>query len=367
MALTAYVGLIDAAAAARGRRRLGLGRRRRRGQPGGADRQAARPHGHRQRRVAGEGPPPARRARPRRRLRLPRRPGRRPPARGRAGRHRRLLRRRRRRPPAGRAGRAAPVGPDRHVRRDLRVREHGAAAGPDATSSRSSPTTSRCAASAPAPTCTACRRPSASSRGYLDEGRLVYRETIVDGLEHAPRRSCACSPVTPPARRSFGFLKSVHERSSDGRSMVRVGGGGAQTREEAAPGLGVHGDLGGVRARADAQGQRRGVRRAGLRAARRRSERCARSLDHRDGPAGVDARADLPHGRAGRRPGGRGRGRPCGRRARGGDGAELVRFQAGRGGRRREPVRRSSSSTGRARASRSSGACSALARRAPSG
>ena len=43
-------------AVARGRRRLGVGRRRRRGQPGGADRQAARPHGDRQRRLAGQGP-----------------------------------------------------------------------------------------------------------------------------------------------------------------------------------------------------------------------------------------------------------------------------------------------------------------------
>src|SRR6476661_2691610 len=48
------------------------------------------------------------------------------------------------------------------------------------------------------------------------------------------------------------------------------GGGGAPARQEASPGLGVHGDLGGVRARADTQGQRRGVRRTGLRAARRR-------------------------------------------------------------------------------------------------
>ena len=65
----------------------------------------------------------------------------RPAARGRAGRHRRLLRQRRRRPPAGRAGRHAPLGPDRDVRRDLRVRALRAAARPDATSSRSSPTT----------------------------------------------------------------------------------------------------------------------------------------------------------------------------------------------------------------------------------
>ena len=42
--------------AARGRRRLGVGRRRRRRQPRGTDRQAARPHRDRQRRLAREGP-----------------------------------------------------------------------------------------------------------------------------------------------------------------------------------------------------------------------------------------------------------------------------------------------------------------------
>ena len=49
-------------------------------------------------------------------------PGRPAAARGRAGRHRRLLRQRRRRAPRGGARRAAPLGPRRDLRRDLRVR-----------------------------------------------------------------------------------------------------------------------------------------------------------------------------------------------------------------------------------------------------
>ena len=71
--LTAYVGLLDIAGAARGRRRLRLRRGGRRRLARGPDREAARPHRDRQRGLAREGRARARRARLRRRLRLPRR------------------------------------------------------------------------------------------------------------------------------------------------------------------------------------------------------------------------------------------------------------------------------------------------------
>ena len=89
------------------------------------------PHGHRQRRLAGEGRPPASTssastprsttttARSREQL-----------AGRRAGRHRRLLRQRRRRAPRGRDRRAATVRPRRAVRRDLGLQRDRAAARP---------------------------------------------------------------------------------------------------------------------------------------------------------------------------------------------------------------------------------------------
>ena len=185
MGLTAYAGLIDAAELRDGRRRVGLGRRRRRRQPRRPDRQAARAPGDRQRGLARQGPPPARRPRPRRRLQLPRRPGRRAAARGGAGRHRRLLRQRRRRAPRGRArclrrwGRVALCGAA------VGVRERRSRRGARATCSRRPPTTSRCAASAAAATCTAWTR-CARAGGWLAEGACATAQTVFDGLEHAP-------------------------------------------------------------------------------------------------------------------------------------------------------------------------------------
>ena len=62
----------------------------------------------------------------------------------------------------------------------------GADCGARATCSRRPPTTSRCGASAAAATCTAWTRSSRELGGWLADGRLHYRQTIVDGLEHAP-------------------------------------------------------------------------------------------------------------------------------------------------------------------------------------
>ena len=105
--LTAYVGLLDIAALREGDVVFVSGAAGAVGSLVGPDREAARAHRDRQRRLAREGRVPAGRARLRRRVRLPRRSGPRAAARGGAGRHRRLLRQRRRRPPGGRDRRHA--------------------------------------------------------------------------------------------------------------------------------------------------------------------------------------------------------------------------------------------------------------------
>ena len=134
----------------------------------------------------GEGGVSARRARPRRRVQLQVRAAAGAAARGGAGRHRRLLRQRRRRPPRGGARRAA------------RTR----------AASRSAATISEYDADEPPPGPSNLFMAVAKNltiRGFrgssnvdllpemtrevgawLREGRLRYRETIVDGLEHAP-------------------------------------------------------------------------------------------------------------------------------------------------------------------------------------
>ena len=84
--------------------------------------------------------------------------------------------------------------------------------------------------------------------------------------------------------------------------------------------------------------------------------------DDGHGRGRLAAGAALPHRRAGRAPGGRARGRPRGGRARRGDGAERLRLERDRGGRRRPTRRRSRSSTGRARGRRSRRASSGRAR-----
>ena len=81
--------------------------------------------------------------------------------------------------------RAAPVGPRGDVRRAVGVREPGAAARPDepVPDRRQQPDGARLPGQRlPAPPAGG----HAQLGGWLKEGRLVYRETIVEGLERAP-------------------------------------------------------------------------------------------------------------------------------------------------------------------------------------
>ena len=146
-------GAVRRRGAARRRRRLGVGRGRRGREPRGAVREAPRPPGDRQRRVGREGLLPARRARTRRRVQPPSRPRGRPAARGRARGDRRLLRLRRRRPPRSGPRGAAPGGGGSRCAEPSPSTARRGASGP-ATCSRRRPTTSRCAGSAAAATCT---------------------------------------------------------------------------------------------------------------------------------------------------------------------------------------------------------------------
>ena len=202
MGLTAYAGLIDAAqlragdvvwvsAAA--------------GAVGSLAAQIAKLRGHRVIGSAGsddEGPSPARRPRPRRRLQLPQRPGRRAAARGGTGRDRRLLRQRRRRPPRGRARLPAPVGPGGAVRRAVGVRERlEPHAGPgnlfQATANdltlrgfRGSSHLHRMR-----------RGDRASSAGGSPTAACATARRSSTGSSTRRRRSCGCSPATRSARR----------------------------------------------------------------------------------------------------------------------------------------------------------------------
>ena len=127
-----------------------------------------------------------RRARRRRRVQLPVRPAPRAAARGGTRWHRRLLRQRRRRPPRGGDRRAAAVRAGCDLRRDLGVRR-----APSRHPARA--------------TCSSLVAKDLTIRGFrgssyvhlfaemsremgawLREGRIHYRETIVEGLEHAP-------------------------------------------------------------------------------------------------------------------------------------------------------------------------------------
>ena len=184
MGLTAYAGLFDVAALRDGdvvwvSAAAGRGRKPRR-----AVREAPRPSRDRQRRVGREGLLPARRARARRRLQPPSRPRRRtccarPRPRGSTSTSTAWGR-----PPRGGARSAARAGTGGALRSRLSVRARPRAARP--TCSRRPPTTSRCAASAAAATCTGWATWSGEVSGWLADGRLRYRETIVDGLERAP-------------------------------------------------------------------------------------------------------------------------------------------------------------------------------------
>ena len=113
---------------------------------------------------------------------------------------------------------------------------------------------------------------------------------------------------------------------------------GATPGEEAAAGVGLRRPARRFRARRHRRRQPGGVRRARLRPPRRRQARQARPVDDRHGPAPVDACPHLPHRRPGRPPRRRGRRRPGRRGRRHGDGAQLLREQAHRGSRRRQPA-----------------------------
>ena len=184
MGLTAYAGLFDVAEPARGRRRLGVGRGRGRRKPRRAVRQAPRPSRDRQRGVRREGLLPARRARARRRLQPPSRAPSptccarpRPTGSTSTSTASAATTSKRRSRPCARADAWRSAGPSPNT---------GAPREDRPTCSRRRPTTSRCAASAAAATCTGWATWCATSSGWLADGRLRYRETIVDGLERAP-------------------------------------------------------------------------------------------------------------------------------------------------------------------------------------
>ena len=129
MGLTAYAGPPGGRGPACRRRRLGLRGGGRGRQPRRADRQAARPHGDRQRRLGREGRLPARRARLDAAFNYRSVPWPSCCAR-RARRHRRVLRQRRRRPPRGGSRGAAPRRPRGAVRGDLGLRADRRGRGP---------------------------------------------------------------------------------------------------------------------------------------------------------------------------------------------------------------------------------------------
>ena len=186
MGVTAYAGLIDAAELREGDVVWVSAAA---GAVGSLAAQIAKLRGHRvigSAGIGGEGPLPARRARSRRGVQLPGRPGRRPAARSCARRHRRVLRQRRRRSPRGGSG-------------------HPPAAGVGSRSAARSPSTSRpdprpgpsnlFQATANNLTLRGFRGSAYQHRlpdvvrelgGWLADGRLRYPETIIDGLERAP-------------------------------------------------------------------------------------------------------------------------------------------------------------------------------------
>ena len=127
------------------------------------------------------------RARLRPRLRLPRATGPEGARRGRTGRHRHLLRQRGRRFAGGRDRRAADARPDRRVRLDLALQrgrgEHRAA---EHVHGRDEAARGWRATSSPTTT-TASRSSSARALEWVRDGRLRYRETVIEGIENAPR------------------------------------------------------------------------------------------------------------------------------------------------------------------------------------
>ena len=203
--LTAYAGLLHVAELRDGRRRLGLGRRRRGRLARGADRQVARAPRDRQRGLACEGRIPARRARPRRGVRLSRRARRGAAPRGGARRHRRVLRQRRRRAPRGGAEHAAPWRPGGAVRRGIDLRRRPGRPTQSLPGDRQRPHAARLSRQQPRPPVSRAAprhgragSPTASSR----RGRRS--STASNGR---PRRWSACSPARRSARRSSGSAR----------------------------------------------------------------------------------------------------------------------------------------------------------------
>ena len=170
------------------------------------------------------------------------------------------------------------------------------------------------------------------------ERRVAALEAARSGRAAADGGSFA--PAAPASDLALRALSPgrFRGRVSDGGRLVRIDCGSAAAGEAAAPEVGLHGDLGRNRARADLEGQHRGVRRARVRAARRRSAERARPVDDGDGADDRASGGHLAHGSAGGPPRRGGRRRASRGGPRHGDGAELVREQARGGGRRGEPA-----------------------------
>ena len=185
-----------------------------------------------------------------------------------------------------------------------------------------------------APTRSACSA-TASRCSTLLGDREPSRRPAVDHSRRGRR-----GPTGRATRARSPGWSPRHERHADGQRLVRDRSprrSGARKQPPAR--VGLHGALvAGSEFGLDARGQRRGVRRARVRAARRRPAGERDLATTVMGQAIVAAGDDLADRRAGGAPRRRGRGRARGGRARHGDGAELVREQAGRGGRRGQPA-----------------------------
>ena len=109
-------------------------------------------------------------------------------ARARARRDRRVLRQRRRRDARGRDRGDAPPRPRRRLRLDLALQRDGGAARPAQPLHGRHQAAADRRASSCSTTTIGCRRSSPRSLRWSRTGRSRYRETIVDGIENAPRR-----------------------------------------------------------------------------------------------------------------------------------------------------------------------------------